>query len=178
MNAGPGSASGCFIHERYHQDKSLVRLGGWWGHNKERRFLMEEAFDPIENANGWQVSNASILSLAPYLASVEMFAEVGMQRIAKKRALITDYLEFILQKVATETGGNYEIITPAVQEERGSQLSILLHGQGRALFNYLMEQGVIVDWREPNVMRLAPVPLYTSFEDIYNFGQILRKGVQ
>lgn len=178
MNAGPGGASGCFIHEKHHANTNLVRLGGWWGHNKERRFLMEPTFDPILNANGWQISNPSILSLAPYLASVEMFAEVGMQRLIKKRNLITSYLRFILQEIAADVNANFEIITPDNDKERACQLSLFLHGSGKELFTYLMKEGVIVDWREPNVIRLAPVPLYTSFEDIYFFGQILKKGIQ
>lgn len=177
MNSGPGNASGCFIHEKHHTNRDLVRLGGWWGHNKERRFLMEPKYDPIPNAHGWQISNLPILTLAPYLASVHMFAEVGMDKLIAKRDVITAYLEFVLKDIATQTGGDFEIITPERKEERGSQLSVLLHGEGRALFDYLMESGAIVDWREPNVIRLAPVPLYTSYEDIYQFGQILKEGI-
>lgn len=178
MNAGPGNASGCFINEKYHQDETLVRLGGWWGHNKERRFLMEKKYCPIESANGWQISNPPILSLAPYLASVEMFSEVGMDALIKKRDQITSYLEFVIKDIAAEAGGNFEVITPAEPKERASQLSVLLHGEGRDLFTYLMKNGVIVDWREPNVIRLAPVPFYTSFEDVYQFGQILKGGIK
>lgn len=176
MNAGPGNASGCFIHEKHHLNKDLVRLAGWWGHNKERRFLMEPCFDPVPNANGWQVSNPPILSLAPYLASVEMFSEVGMQSLFEKRDKITSFLEFVIKDVANQTMADYEIITPVDPKDRGSQLSVLLHGKGRDLFTYLMQHGVIVDWREPNVIRLAPVPLYTSYEDVYNFGQILKNA--
>ncbi|MDR0230485.1 MAG: kynureninase [Flavobacteriaceae bacterium] len=178
MNAGPGNASGCFIHEKHHTNQELVRLGGWWGHNKERRFLMEPVYQPIENAHGWQISNPSILSLAPYLASVEMFATVGMSKLSKKRDLITSYLVYILEEVAKEVGGDFEMITPKEIDQRGSQISVLLHGEGRTLFTYLMEQGVIVDWREPNVIRLAPVPFYTSFQDVYHFGKIIKEGIQ
>lgn len=178
MNSGPGNASGCFIHEKHHNNMDLPRLGGWWGHNKERRFLMEPKYDPIRSAHGWQISNLPILSLAPYLASVEMFDEIGMDKLVEKRDVITSYLEFILKEVARETNANFEIITPSDPKERGSQLSVLLHGEGRRLFDYLMEEGVIVDWREPNVIRLAPVPLYTSYEDMYHFGQILKNGVK
>lgn len=178
MNSGPGNASGCFIHEKHHNNMDLPRLGGWWGHNKERRFLMEPKYDPIRSAHGWQISNLPILSLAPYLASVEMFDEIGMDRLIEKRDVITSYLEFILKEIARETNADFEIITPSDSKERGSQLSVLLHGEGRRLFDYLMEEGVIVDWREPNVIRLAPVPLYTSYEDMYHFGQILKNGVK
>nr|WP_317632994.1 kynureninase [uncultured Flavobacterium sp.] len=176
MNAGPGSASGIFIHEKHH-NSNLPRFAGWWGHNKERRFLMEPTFDPVKGAEGWQISNLPILSLAPYLASVYMFDEVGMDALIEKRDKITSYLEFILKDIAAQVGGDFEIITPSEPEQRASQLSILLHGQGRELFNYLMKNGVIPDWREPNVIRLAPVPFYTSFEDMYHFGQILKQGL-
>lgn len=176
MNSGPGNASGCFVHERHHQS-NLPRFAGWWGHNKERRFKMEPTFDPVHGADGWQISNLPILSLAPYLASVDMFAEIGMEKLIQKRNQITSYLEFILHEIATEVTSTFEIITPANQEERACQLSVFLHGEGRRLFDYLMSNGVITDWREPNVIRLAPVPLYTSYEDMYEFGQILKRGI-
>lgn len=176
MNSGPGNASGYFVHEKHHKNKELSRFAGWYGHNKERRFLMEPSFDPVEGANGWQISNLPVLSLAPYLASVEMFDEVGMDKLIKKRNLITSYLEFILHEIDKEVeSAEFEVITPANQNERGCQLSVYLHGQGKELFNSLMQNGVITDWREPNVIRLAPVPFYTSFEDMYDFGQILKK---
>lgn len=178
MNSGPGNASGCFIHEKHHSDADLPRFAGWWGHNKERRFKMEEAFDPIQGADGWQISNLPVLSLAPYLASVEMFAEIGMDALIEKRDKITSYLEFILHEIDQEVSSSFEIITPSNPSERGCQLSVFLHGEGRSLFDYLMKNGVITDWREPNVIRLAPVPLYCSFEDMYNFGQILKSGIQ
>lgn len=178
MNSGPGNASGCFIHEKHHNNSELPRFAGWYGHNKERRFKMEPDFDPVHGADGWQISNLPILSLAPYLASVDMFAEVGMDKLIAKRNLITAYLEFILHEVDKEIDGSeFEVITPAKQEERGCQLSVFLHGQGRDLFDYLMKNGVITDWREPNVIRLAPAPFYCSFEDMYEFGQILKRGV-
>ena len=177
MNSGPGNASGCFIHEKHHTNSELPRLAGWWGHNKERRFKMEPNFDPVQGADGWQISNLPILSLAPYLASVELFAEIGMEALIEKRNTITSYLEFVLHEIDREVKGNFEIITPANQQERGCQLSVFLHGEGRSLFDYLMKNGVIVDWREPNVIRFAPVPLYTSYEDIYRFGQILKTGI-
>ena len=178
MNSGPGNASGCFIHEKHHNDDSLPRFAGWWGHNKARRFKMEPEFEPVHGADGWQISNLPILSLAPYLASVEMFAEAGMEALIQKRNLITAYLEFILHEIDKEVDSTFEIITPEKPEDRASQLSVFLHGEGRSLFDYLMGNGVITDWREPNVIRLAPVPLYCSYEDMYEFGQILKKGIQ
>ena len=177
MNSGPGNASGCFIHEKHHFDTTLPRFAGWWGHNKERRFKMEQTFDPVHGADGWQISNIPILSLAPYLASVELFDEIGMDALMQKRDSITSYLEFILQEIDKETESTFEIITPSNTAERASQLSVLLHGEGKSLFDYLMKNGVITDWREPNVIRLAPVPLYTSYQDMYNFGQILKAGI-
>jgi kynureninase len=178
MNSGPGNASGCFIHEKHHTNSELPRFAGWWGHNKERRFKMEPQFNPIQGADGWQISNLPVLSLAPYLASVELFAEIGMEALIQKRNQITSYLEFVLRQIDQEVNGNFEIITPSNPSERGCQLSVFLHGEGRSLFDYLMKNGVIIDWREPNVIRLAPVPLYTSYEDIYRFGQILKTGIE
>ena len=177
MNSGPGNASGCFIHERHHFDADLPRFAGWWGHNKERRFKMEQDFDPVHGADGWQISNLPILSLAPYLAAVEMFDEVGLDKIIAKRNKITAYLEYILLEINKEVAGHFEIITPQNQQERACQLSVFFHGEGRKLFDYLMKNGVVTDWREPNVIRFAPVPFYCSFEDMYNFGQILKKGI-
>ncbi|SHF66802.1 Kynureninase [Arenibacter palladensis] len=174
MNSGPGNASGIFVHEKYLNNNEIPRFEGWWGTKKETRFLMKPEFEPMENADAWQVSNPPVLSLAPYLASLEMFDEMGMETLISKRKLIVAYLEFILQEIDKETDGSFEIITP---KDRGCQLSVFLHGQGKELFNYLMENGVITDWREPNVIRLAPAPFYCSFADMYNFGQILKSGI-
>ncbi len=177
MNSGPGNASGCFINKKFLGQKNIPRFEGWWGHNKERRFLMEPEFQPEPTANAWQISNAPILALAPYLASVEMFEEVGMPALIEKRNKIVAYLEFILHEIDREVEGDFEIITPSNQKERGTQLSVFLHGEGKELFRYLMDHGVITDWREPNVIRLAPAPFYCSFSDMYNFGQILKEGI-
>lgn len=177
MNSGPGSASGCFVNEKYHNQKDIPRFEGWWGHNKERRFLMEPEFQPENGANAWQISNAPVLALAPYLASLQMFDEVGMDALVEKRNKIVAYLEFILHEIDKEVDSTFEVITPANQEERGTQLSVFLHGEGKELFNYLMRNGVIPDWREPNVIRLAPAPFYCSYEDMYEFGQILKRGI-
>ncbi|HEY9185919.1 MAG TPA: kynureninase [Salegentibacter sp.] len=178
MNSGPGNVSGYFVNEKYHGKKDIPRFEGWWGHNKERRFLMEPEFQPESGANAWQISNAPVLALAPYLASLEMFDEVGMPALIEKRNKIVAYLEFILQEIDKEVESTFEIITPFNQEERGTQLSVFLHGEGRELFTYLMENGVITDWREPNVIRLAPAPFYCSYEDMYRFGQVLKQGIQ
>ncbi|MBT8290232.1 MAG: kynureninase [Muriicola sp.] len=175
MNSGPGNASGVFINERYHGLNDIPRFEGWWGTKKETRFLMQPEFDPMDNADAWQISNAPVLALAPYLASLEMFEEVGMQVLIEKRNKIVDYLEFILGEIDKEVDSSFEIITP---KARGTQLSVFLHGEGKPLFDYLMKNGVITDWREPNVIRLAPAPFYCSFEDMYHFGQILKQGIE
>lgn len=174
MNSGPGNLSGIFVHKRYHGKKDIPRFEGWWGTKKETRFLMKPEFEPMPNAEAWQLSNAPVMSLAPYLASLSLFEEVGMEKLRAKSKKLTAYLEFILREVEKEVEGEFEIITP---QDRGCQLSVLLHGEGKALFDYLMEQGVVPDWREPNVIRLAPVPFYNSFEEMYRFGQILKKGM-
>jgi len=174
MNSGPGNASGIYVHEQYLDRTDIPRFEGWWGTKKETRFLMKPVFEPMQNADAWQISNASILSVAPYLASLELFEEVGMPALIAKRDKIVAYLEFVLKEIDAEVDSSFEIITP---KERGCQLSVFLHGEGKALFNYLMENGVITDWREPNVIRLAPAPFYCSFEDMYRFGQILKQGI-
>ena len=174
MNSGPGNASGVFIHKKHLGQENIPRFEGWWGTRKETRFLMKQEFDPIETADAWQLSNPPILALAPYLASLALFEEVGMEVLIEKRNKIVSYLEFILHEIDNEVESTFEIITPT---QRGCQLSVLLHGEGRSLFDYLMENGVITDWREPNVIRLAPAPFYCSFEDMYNFGQILKTGI-
>ncbi|TLP80984.1 kynureninase [Maribacter sp. ACAM166] len=174
MNSGPGNASGIYVHKKYLNKKDIPRFEGWWGTKKDTRFLMKPEFEPMENADAWQISNAPILSVAPYLASLTMFEEVGMPALIEKRIKIVSYLEFILHEIDTEVDSSFEIITP---KDRGCQLSVFLHGQGKSLFNYLMENGVITDWREPNVIRLAPAPFYSSYEDMYRFGQLLKAGI-
>ncbi|MDX1331985.1 MAG: kynureninase [Robiginitalea sp.] len=174
MNSGPGNASGVFIHEKHLSDPNIPRFEGWWGTKKETRFLMQPKFDPIESADAWQLSNAPVLALAPYLASLELFEAVGMEALIEKRDRIVAYLEFILGEIDKEVESTFEIITP---EARGCQLSVFLHGEGRPLFDYLMKNGVITDWREPNVIRLAPAPFYCSYSDMYRFGQILKRGI-
>lgn len=174
MNSGPGNASGIFVHERHLGKKDIPRFEGWWGTKKEERFLMKPTFEPMENADAWQISNAPVLAMAPYLAALELFDEVGMQALIKKRDKIVAYLEYILHEIDKEVESSFEIITP---QDRGCQLSVFLHGQGKELFDYLMKNGVIVDWREPNVIRLAPAPFYCSYQDMYRFGQILKQGI-
>lgn len=178
LNSSPGGVAGLFVHEKHVTNNDLVRFAGWWGHDKERRFLMEPTFQPIQTAESWQLSNAPILGQAAHLASLSIFDEVGMDAIGKKRDDMTAYLEFIINDIsATVDNADFEIITPKNKNERGSQLSVLAHGQGRPLFDKLSKEGVVADWREPNVIRIAPVPLYNTYEDCYRFGEILRKAI-
>ncbi len=178
LNSGPGSISGVFVHERHHTNKDLVRFAGWWGHNKERRFLMEKGFDPIESAESWQLSNAPVFAMAPHRAALDLFDEIELKDLFAKRDQITAYLAFVIEEVGRRTGANFEIITPAEKDRRGSQISLLTLDHGKALFDKLTEEGVIADWREPNVIRMAPVPMYVSYADIYLFGEILLKSIE
>jgi len=179
LNSSPGGVSGMFVHERHANKPELPRFAGWWGFNKESRFKMEPGFVPMPGAEGWQLSNAPVLGMAAHLASLELFHEAGMERIGGKRDILTAFLEFIIQDVSERNKERctFEIITPSDKTKRGAQLSILVHGQGKSLFDKLSDEGVIADWREPNVIRIAPAPLYNSFEDCYWFGKLLEKSI-
>jgi len=167
LNSGPGSLGAAFVHEKHHQS-NLPRFAGWWGHNKEERFKMPDEFNPIESAEGWQLSNPPILSLAAIRASLSIFDEVGMDKLVQKSKKLTNYLLFLLDSIETN---RIEIITP---KERGSQLSIRMKNGNKTLFDEITENGVIADWREPDVIRVAPVPLYNSYIDVYKFYSILK----
>ena len=178
LNAGPGSVSGVFVHQKHDNNSNLPRFAGWWGHDEERRFLMEKNFMPMPGAQGWQLSNAPVLAMAPCKASMDIFDEVGMTRLVSKSKRLTNYMEFIFNDISSRYNNcDLEIITPKEEKYRGCQLSVLCHGQGRSMFDFITKEGVIADWREPNVIRLAPVPLYNSFEDIYQLGQIIEKAL-
>ncbi|MDA8895354.1 kynureninase [Flavobacteriales bacterium] len=178
LNSGPGNVSGVFIHKRHGEDSSLPRFAGWWGHDEENRFLMEKGFVPSKGAEGWQLSNAPIFGMAAHRASLEIFEEVGMDQLIAKSRLLVAYLEYILTQVALKFDNcNFESITPTNPEEKGCQVSVLLHGQRKELFDKLTKKGVLADWREPNVIRMAPVPLYNSFEDIFRFGKKLEASL-
>ena len=168
LNSGPGSVAGAFIHERHH-NKNLERFAGWWGHDKESRFKMPDQFQPIQTAEGWQLSNPSILSLAAVRASLSLFDEVGMSQLITKSKNLTSYLVFLLNQIPTD---RINIITP---EQRGCQISISVKNGNKDLFNEITKRGVIADWREPDVIRVAPVPLYNSYLDVYNFYQVLKE---
>ena len=176
LNSGPGNVSGIFVHERYANDSSLDRFAGWWGHNEKERFKMKKGFQPMPGADGWQLSNVNVISTASHLAALELFDEVGIEKLRKKSLKLTGYLEFLIKDIAGDSG-IFEIITPSDPEQRGCQLSIFFHKDGRRLFDALAAAGVIADWREPNVIRIAPVPLYNRYEDVYQFAHILKKNL-
>ena len=178
LNSGPGGVAGAFIHQKHISNKKMVRLAGWWGQEKANRFKMEKDFDPIPTAEGWQLSNAPVLSMAAHKASLDIFKEAGMENLVSKGKLLSSYLLFILDEINRKAKENIiEIITPRNEAERGCQVSMLMLKDGRNIFEALKQAGVIADWREPNVIRVAPVPLYNSFEDIYKFGEIISKMI-
>ncbi|MEM0996713.1 MAG: kynureninase [Bacteroidota bacterium] len=174
LNSGPGGLSGIFVHER-HATADLPRFAGWWGHNQDNRFQMPPDFEPMPGAEGWQLSNPPILALAALRASMEIFDEVGMARLREKSERLTGYLEFLIQNRIQSDA--MRVITPSDPAQRGCQLSLqTLTPDGRALFDRLTEAGVIADWREPDVIRLAPVPLYNTFTEVWDFVELLREG--
>jgi kynureninase len=175
LNSGPGSVGGVFVNERHASNPNLFRLAGWWGHNKETRFQMGPDFDPIPTAESWSMSNAPVFNMIAHEVSLEIFSEVGMKALREKSLLLTAYLDFVLTEVMRITGQKLIRITPEDPTQRGCQLSVIVEGYDRKLVTTLYEQGVVVDWREPNVIRLAPVPLYNSFEDIYQLGKVLEQ---
>jgi kynureninase len=179
LNSSPGGVSGMFIHERHEMNEDLPRFAGWWGYDKETRFEMKPGFKPMRGAEGWQLSNAPVLGMAAHLAALDIFNEVGMEKLRAKSDELTAYLESIINDISTRKSDvcQFEIITPKNKSERGAQLSILIHGKGKAMFDSLTKLGVIADWREPNVIRIAPVPLYNSFEDVYRFGHYLEQSI-
>ena len=171
MNSGPGSIAGAFVHERHLTDPNIPRFEGWWGHDKKTRFLMGDQFEAMPSAEAWQLSNAPVFSMTPLLASLELFEEIGMEKLNKKSRLLTGYMEYLLMNIDTD---RIRIITPATPKDRGCQLSIQVQNGNKALFDAITAKGVIADWREPDVIRVAPVPMYNSFEDVYQFVEILK----
>jgi kynureninase len=178
MNSGPGGVSGVFIHQKHITNEALQRFAGWWGYKKSTRFKMDKGFEPIPTAEGWQLSNAPVLSMAAHKASLDIFEEAGFDKLIQKSKLLAAYLQFILNNINQQQSEKViEIITPSNEAEYGCQVSMLMLKNGKQIFDELMKQGVIADWREPNVIRVAPVPLYNSFEDIYRFGEIISKVI-
>ena len=164
LNSGPGSLGGCFVHERHAKNNTLNRFAGWWGHNKKTRFNMRHEFDVLPGAEGWQLSNPPILSMAAIKASLDIFDKVGMSTLLNKSKKLTGFFEYLVNEIASDT---IKIITPAHPNERGCQLSLQVKNADKNLHKKLTENNIITDWREPDVIRCAPVPMYTSFEDVY-----------
>jgi kynureninase len=168
LNGGPGCVAGCFVHERHARSLEIPRFAGWWGHDEHSRFEVGLNFRPISGAEGWQLSNPSIVSLAALRASMNIFQEAGIERLRAKSVTLTSYLEFLLNQ---KMRSSFSIITPPEKGRRGAQLSIRIPTNGRALCERLTSEGVIGDWREPDTFRVAPVPLYNSYDDVFRFAQ-------
>ncbi|MGA8214103.1 MAG: kynureninase [Candidatus Sulfotelmatobacter sp.] len=176
LNGGPGCVAGCFVHERHARAWDLPRFAGWWGHDEQSRFEMGPNFRAMSGADGWQLSNPSIVSLAVLRASMDVFQEAGMEHLRAKSVSLTGYLEFLLNQfllnqpwVNQKVSQKFSIITPAERDRRGAQISIRIAQNGRALCEHLAREGVVGDWREPDIFRVAPVPLYNSYHDVFRF---------
>ncbi|HSU26284.1 MAG TPA: kynureninase, partial [Pyrinomonadaceae bacterium] len=172
LNGGPGAVAGAFVNERFANSFDLCRLAGWWGHDKDSRFLMGPEFRPIPGAEGWQISNPPILQMAALRASLAIFEEVGMSVLRQKSESLTGYLEFLVDNIGDD---RISIVTPRDPAERGCQLSIRVKGGDRSVHERIISLGVSADWREPEVIRVAPAPLYNSFSEVFKFSQILRE---
>lgn len=170
LNSGPGAVGGIYVHEHHCSNPKIFRLGGWWGNEEKTRFKMEKGFIPQNNAGSWQMSNAPVFNMVAHNASLDIFDKAGMQALREKSENLTAYTEWLLKQI---THLPFEIITPSQSHRRGCQLSLLFSDRGREVFNKLTENGVVTDWREPNVIRIAPVPLYNTYEDCYRFYEIL-----
>ncbi len=179
MNSGPGGISGIFVHEKHFDNKELRRFAGWWGYRPDKRFLMTPGFDPAKGAEGWQVSTSPILLMAAHKAALDVFESAGgLDKLRKKSLLLTGYLEYWIKLINAKHGDElFKIITPSAPEQRGCQLSIVCKRNGKAIFDYLSKNGVIGDWREPDVIRLSPVPLYNSFNDVYRASKLLDESL-
>ena len=176
LNAGPGAVGAVYIHERFHQDTNLNRYAGWWGYDKPTRFKMEKGFKPVSTAEGWQLSTPSFLSLALHKASLDVFEKAGWENVLAKSKLLNSYLWFVLNEILSSSNKKiFEIITPSNEEERGCQVSLLMIENGKEVFDKLSEASVMADWREPNVIRIAPVPLYNTYEEVWRFAKIIKK---
>ncbi|MDG2449139.1 MAG: kynureninase, partial [Saprospiraceae bacterium] len=174
LNAGPGSLGGAFVHERHARSENLPRLEGWWGHDQDTRFKMRDAFNPMVGVEAWQLSNPPVLSMVAVWSALQLFDEVGMDRLRKKSIALTGYLETLIKRLGNEV---INIITPSNPLERGSQLSIQVTNADKSLFDTISKAGVIADWREPDVIRVAPTAMYNSFEDVFLFYRILKEAL-
>jgi kynureninase len=174
LNGGPGAVAGAFVNERFARAFDLCRLAGWWGHDKESRFLMGPEFRPIPGAEGWQISNPPILQMAALRASLDIFDEVGMPKLREKSVKLTAYLEFLIDRIGDEC---ISIVTPRDPAQRGCQLSIRVKGGERTVYQRIVSHGVSADWREPDVIRVTPVPLYNKYAEVYRFAEILKNSL-
>ncbi|MFC4262147.1 kynureninase [Ferruginibacter yonginensis] len=174
LNSGPGSIAGAYIHEKHLSDTNLQRLEGWWGNDEKNRFKMEPTFTPSPNAEAWQMSTAPMLLLATHKASLNIYKEVGFNNLVAKSQQLSSFMFYVLDTINTD-GKYFKIITPTNPNERGCQVSIIVNADAKAVFDKLLPNGIFADWREPNVIRVAAVPMYNSFEDIYLFGITLHK---
>lgn len=177
LNSGPGNVSGIFVHQKHGNNKGMPRFAGWWGHDEEKRFLMEKGFDPMPGADGWLLSNDPVLGLAAHQASLDIFAAAGMEKIRAKSELLTGYLEFVIRKTIGSPE-EFKLITPSKPNERGCQLSLFLDKGGKEMYDLWTTQGLVADWRNPNVIRLAPTPLYNSFQDVFAFGKMVQSSMK
>ena len=176
LNAGPGAIGAAYVHERYHTDATIPRLAGWWGYEKSTRFAMQKGFRPVPSAEGWQLSTPSPILYAAQRASLELFAAAGFERLREKGRRLSAYLLYLLDDInAQSSTPNIEIITPRIDHERGCQVSMLMHQKGREVFEQLGKAGIFADWREPNVIRVAAVPLYNRFEEVWRFADKIRQ---
>ena len=173
LNSGPGSIAGAFIHEKHLGDPSLQRLEGWWGNDESNRFKMEPRFTPAPSAEAWQLSTAPIMQLASHYASLQIIEAAGFKNMVTKSRALSSYLLFVLNAI-NENGKYFSIITPQAADEHGCQVSISVHQNAKKIFDQLLPAGIFADWREPNVIRVAPVPLYNSFKEIFTFAQTLQ----
>ena len=176
LNSGPGGVGGAFVHSKHAHDVGLPRFAGWWGHHESERFQMKKGFKPMPGVDGWQLSNFPILSGAAHLAALEIFEQAGMKALRKKSERLTGYLEFLLNEI-DPSKKYFHILTPSNPKERGCQLSIFMKSSGKKVFDKISEAGVMADWREPNVIRVAPVPLYNSFEEVFRFVTIFHSAI-
>ncbi len=173
LNSGPGNVGGVFIHEKHCTNPSTPRLSGWWGHQEESRFLMKKGYIPELGAAGWQLSNAPVFGMAVHLVSLKLFETAKIENLRNKSIQLTNYLQFVLEDAKSKNLDlDFNIITPSDSNSRGAQLSLLFEKNGRAVFDHITKNNSIVDWREPNVIRIAPAPLYNSFEDVQKLGEI------
>lgn len=177
LNSGPGGIAGAFVHEKHAHRFDLPRLAGWWGHHEKERFQMKKGFVPMAGVDGWQLSNVPVLTSAAHLASLVIFERAGIAALRKKSVQLTSYFEFLLNQIP-DANEKFEILTPSDAAQRGCQLSIFMKKDGQKVFNKLTREGVIADWREPNVIRAAPVPLYNTFEEVFRFCEIFRSALR